>query len=135
MTFPWLTFLGLLPIIGGLLLFLQLLLVALATFPVYAAAPLTQAAASPTARGAINSATPDSATLERQLQQLPWRQFRSVVESIPKLKSAVDAYGPAGWQFVQANYRTYGWKRNIDKLDDRQKKQLAEKIQRAKGGK
>ncbi len=108
------------------------LLVALATFPVYAAAPLTQAAASPTARGAINSATPDSATLERQLQQLPWRQFRSVVESIPKLKSAVDAYGPAGWQFVQANYRNYGWRRNIAKLNAEQKHELAARIERAR---
>ena len=69
--------------------------------------------------------------MEKDLQRLPWKQFRSVVESEPKLKAGIDAYGPAGWQFVQANYRTYGWKRNIDKLDERQKKQLAEKIRRA----
>lgn len=52
---------------------------------------------------------------------------------MPKLKSAVDAYGPAGWQFVQANYRNYGWKRNIDHLDAGQKKQLADKIRAVQG--
>ena len=108
------------------------LLVAFVTLPVFAA-PLAQAAA-PTApvRGVSKSAEPDSAVLERQLQQLPWPQFRSVVESVPKLKSAVDAYGPAGWQFVQANYRSYGWRRNIDKLSVEQKRDLAARVERAR---
>lgn len=107
------------------------LLVAFATFPVFAAPPPAALAATPT-RAAVNSAIPDSATLERQLQQLPWPQFRSVVESVPKLKSAVDAYGPVGWQFVQANYRNYGWRRNIDKLSAEQKRDLAARIERAR---
>ena len=82
----------------------------------------------------MSNAEVDSAKMEKDLQRLPWKQFRSVVESEPKLKAGIDAYGPAGWQFVQANYRSYQWKKNIDKLDDRQKKLLAERIRRAKGG-
>ena len=83
------------------------------------------------APGPAASAEVDSAKMEKDLQRLPWNQFRSVVESEPRLKAGIDAYGPLGWQFVQANYRSYGWKKNIDKLDDRQKKQLAERIKRA----
>lgn len=75
---------------------------------------------------------PDSSRLEKELQGLSWRQFRSVVESVPQLKSAVDAYGAAGWQFVQANYRQYGWRRNIDKLNIEQKRELAARIERAR---
>ena len=78
------------------------------------------------------SPLPDSRKLESDLQHLPWPQFRTVVEGIPKLKSGIDAYGPAGWQFVQANYRTYPWKRNIDKLDSEQRRHLADLIQSAK---
>ena len=100
---------------------------------VLAGAPvLAASAAGAVAPPAVaRNAEVDSAKMEKDLQRLPWKQFRSVVESEPKLKAGIDAYGPAGWQFVQANYRTYGWKRNIDKLDERQKKQLAEKIRRA----
>lgn len=77
-------------------------------------------------------AAPDSAALEKSLQSLDWGQFKSVVEAIPKLKADVDAYGPLGWQYVEANYRTYGWKRSIDKLDEEQKRQLASLIESAK---
>ncbi len=102
-------------------------LLALAGAPVLAASAAGAVAPPAVAR----NVEVDSAKMEKDLQRLPWKQFRSVVESEPKLKAGIDAYGPAGWQFVQANYRTYGWKRNIDKLDERQKKQLAEKIRRA----
>ena len=105
-----------------------LLLLALASLPVFAAAP-RQAPG----RAAPSGAAVDSATLEKELQRLPWTQFKAVVESVPKLKAGVDAYGPLGWQFVQANYSRYGWKKNIDKLDERQKQQLAEQIRRVKG--
>ena len=71
--------------------------------------------------------------MEKELQSLPWKQFRAIIESIPKMKADVEAYGPIGWQFVQANYQSYGWKKNIDKLDETQKKRLAELIQIAKG--
>lgn len=74
----------------------------------------------------------DSRTMEKELQSLPWKQFRAIVESIPKLKADVEAYGPIGWQFVQANYKAYGWKKNIDRLDEIQKMRLAELIQSAK---
>ncbi|MDD5247678.1 MAG: hypothetical protein PHY45_01750 [Rhodocyclaceae bacterium] len=74
----------------------------------------------------------DSGKMEKQLQRLPWQQFRSVIEAVPKMKADVDAYGPLGWQYVQKNYATYGWKKNIDRLDDSQKKRLAELIQNAK---
>lgn len=69
-----------------------------------------------------------SAELEQRLQQLPWPDFKAVVSAIPKLKADVDAYGSFGWQYVQANYRTYRWAKKIDKLDDAQKQQLAELI-------
>ena len=111
------------------------LLLVLAGAPAGAASPAGAAHAPAAARGAASSAEADSATMERELQRLPWTQFRSVVEAVPKLKESIDAYGPAGWQFVQANYRNYGWKKNIDRLDEGQKKQLAELIRRAKGGK
>ena len=77
--------------------------------------------------------SPDNKQIENDLQHLPWKQFRSIVESIPALKSGIDAYGPMGWKMVQANYTTYPWKKNIDKLDDLQKKRLIESIQHAKG--
>ncbi|MBV5323652.1 hypothetical protein JZU51_02750 [bacterium] len=75
---------------------------------------------------------PDSQAMEKSLQSLHWKQFRSIIEAIPKLKADVEAYGPIGWQFVQGNYKTYGWKKNIDRLDETQKKHLAELIQMAK---
>ncbi|MFZ4537502.1 hypothetical protein, partial [Propionivibrio sp.] len=84
--------------------------------------------AAPSTRGEA-----DSRIMEKDLQRLPWKQFRSVIESVPQLKAGVEAYGPIGWQFVQANYGTYGWKKHIDKLDDTQKKRLAELIHAAKG--
>ena len=73
--------------------------------------------------------------MQKDLQQLPWPQFRAVVESVPKLKSVVDAYGKAGWQFVKDNYQRYPWKSSIDKLDEAQKRQLAARIQQEKGRK
>lgn len=82
---------------------------------------------------AVKDCVPDSKQMEKALQHLPWKQFRSVVESVPKLKSGIDAYGAIGWQFVQANYTTYPWKKNIEKLDAPQKIRLAELIQSAKG--
>ena len=108
-----------------------LLLLALAGAPVLAASASGAAHSPAGTRAPVSNAEVDSAKMEKDLQRLPWKQFRSVVESVPKLKAGIDAYGAAGWQFVQANYRTYGWRKNIDKLDDSQKKQLAEKIQRA----
>lgn len=74
---------------------------------------------------------PDSRTMQKALQQLPWPQFRAIIEAVPKLKADVDAYGPAGWQLVKDNYRLYPWKKSIDKLDDEQKRQLATLIGRA----
>ena len=111
------------------------LLLALVGAPLCTASAAGAAHPPAAARSSAPNAEVDSATMEKELQRLPWKQFRSVVESEPKLKAGIDAYGPAGWQFVQANYRSYGWKKNIDKLDEGQKKQLAEKIRRAKGGK
>ena len=75
---------------------------------------------------------PDSRQMEKDLQRLPWKQLRSIIEAVPKLRAGVEAYGPVGWKFVQANYKSYGWKRNIDKLDATQKSQLVELIQKAK---
>jgi hypothetical protein len=44
------------------------------------------------------------------------------------------ALRPGGWQIVQANYRRYHWQKNIDKLDEEQKQQLAGLIRAAKSG-
>ncbi len=77
----------------------------------------------------------DSRQLEKDLQRLSWKQFRQVVESVPKLKADVEAYGPIGWTYVQQNYQTYGWKKNIDKLNEEQRKQLADLILRARKAK
>ncbi len=90
-----------------------------------ATAILSQEPASPPAP------EPDSRQMEKDLQQLPWKQARSIIESVPKLKASVDAYGPLGWQFVEANYQHYRWKKNIDKLDATKKRDLAELIRKA----
>lgn len=74
----------------------------------------------------------ESKLMERDLQRMSWKQFRSVVEAIPKLKAEIEAYGPAGWQYVRAKYPTYPWQKNIDRLDVADKQQLARLIQKAK---
>ena len=81
------------------------------------------------------SASLDSARMEKDLQNLTWDQFRSVVRSVPKMKADVDAYGPLGWDFVRQNYATHSWKKGIDRLDPAQKQQLADLIQSAKAKK
>jgi hypothetical protein len=93
----------------------------------------TTPSAPPTKKAATSrSALPDAQQMEKDLQQLNWSQFRSVIESVPKMKADVEVYGPAGWKYVEARYATYPWKKNIDKLDDAQKRQLADLIRRAK---
>lgn len=96
------------------------------------------AAAQPTVgAGAASqeaSASADNEQLEKALQSLNWDQFKAVVEAIPKLKADVDAYGPLGWQYVQANYRSYPWRKSIRKLHEPQKKRLAELIDVAREG-
>lgn len=100
-----------------------------------AEAPSALQSAAPPSAAMASSDTPPAATDSRQLstalQNLPWPRFRAVIEAVPKLASGVDAYGPLGWQFVKENYRTYNWKKKIDKLDPAQKQQLAELIQQA----
>ena len=90
-------------------------------------------AAAGTHEAPAKGCVPGSKQMEKDLQRLPWKQFRSVVASVPKLKSGIDAYGVIGWQFVQANYTTYPWQKNIEKLDASQKIHLAELIQSAQG--
>jgi len=84
------------------------------------------------ARAAAPEKPADSALLERELQQLEWRQFRSVIEAIPELRAEVEAYGPVGWDFVKAKYRNHAWKKNIDRLDAAERQRLAGLIARAK---
>lgn len=74
----------------------------------------------------------DSKRLEHALQSLNWNQFRAVVAAVPKLKADVDAYGPAGWEYVKGKYKTYGWKKNIDRMDADEKKKLAALIEEAR---
>lgn len=94
------------------------------------AATATQAAETPAA--APRKTVSESKLMERDLQRMSWKQFRSVVEAIPKLKAEIEAYGPAGWQYVRARYPTYPWQKNIDRLDATDKLQLARLIQKAK---
>jgi len=112
-----------------------MLLFALAGAAALAVIPSGAAERSAPAVSGVSARSPDldSGKMEKDLQRLPWKQFRTVVESEPKLKAGIEAYGPIGWQFVEANYRNYGWKKNIDKLDDSQKKRLAEQIRRVSG--
>lgn len=81
---------------------------------------------------AATAKLPDSAQIEKDLQRLPWPRFRSVVESIPRMKADVDAYGPLGWEYVRTHYRTHRWKKNIDRLDAAQRQRLAELIRTAR---
>lgn len=81
---------------------------------------------------AFGADLPDSLKLEKDLQSLSWPRFRTVVEGIPKLRAEVDRHGQFGWQYVRANYRTYPWKKNIDRLDPGQKQELAVLIQKAR---
>ena len=78
------------------------------------------------------SAAADSKQIEIDLQRLPWPQFRFVIESVPKLRADVEAYGAIGWKFVQSNYTSHAWKKNIDKLDDEQKQHLVDLIRAAR---
>lgn len=87
-----------------------------------------ESAAEAGAAGQEAAASADNEQLEKDLQSLNWDQFKAVVEAIPKLKADVDAYGPLGWQYVQANYRNYPWRKSIRKLHEPQKKRLAELI-------
>ena len=93
-------------------------------------APL--AAPQPAALATTSVADPDSRQMEQDLQHLKWERFRFVIESVPELKSGVDRYGPLGWQFLKSRYQTYGWKRNIDRLEPSERHRLAALIQSAK---
>ena len=75
---------------------------------------------------------PDSRQLEKELQGLNWSQFKAVIEAIPEIRREVEKYGPLGWEYVKTNYRSYGWKKNIDRLDSGEKQRLAQLIQRAR---
>ncbi|QDX82206.1 hypothetical protein B9N43_13695 [Denitratisoma sp. DHT3] len=117
--------------LSSLLCWLALALPATGTqagaLPETAAVPDAHAAtaAAPGAERALD-ASPQA--LERQLQSLPWEQFRAVVESEPRLKADVDAYGPLGWAYVQKKYRTHPWAHNIERLEPERRQQLAAKI-------
>lgn len=111
-----------------------LLLAALSTNGAMAGdTPVSADAATPSISATPASPSgPDAAQMESDLQHLSWKKFRAVIEAVPKMKANVEAYGPIGWQYVQANYTSYGWKKSIDKLDEIQKKHLAKLIQAAK---
>jgi hypothetical protein len=102
------------------------------------AAPALCADAPPADRRTVappKSAVLDNKQMESDLQRLPWKQFRSVIEAVPKMKADVDAYGPAGWKYIEGRYKTHGWKKGIDKLDPDQKQRLADLIRAAKNSK
>lgn len=109
------------------------LLFSLCLFGLSLAGPLlpTSSAASPPMHS-DNASPPSSEFLESALQGLTWPQFESVVRSVPKLRSKVDLYGPAGWQYVRSRYQTYGWKKSLDKFTPDEKNQLAELIRQTR---
>lgn len=94
----------------------------------------TEAPRAVVAKSVKAASVPDSAQLEADLQRMPWEQFKAVISAVPKMKADVDAYGAAGWQYVKARYKTHPWKKNIDKLDADQRKQLADLIRKSKEG-
>lgn len=110
--------------------FLLLIALALAAAPTFA--KKRQPAGQSRTVGQVISAVPDSQRLEKDLQQLTWPQLRFVIESVPKLKADVEAYGAFGWKYVKAGYATYPWQKTIDKLDDSQKRQLSNLIDQAR---
>jgi hypothetical protein len=94
--------------------------------------PLASASAGrPPSAAAEMAPLPDSRQIESDLQHLPWPRFRTVIEAIPKMKAQIDAYGPLGWNYVRTNYRTHHWKKNIDRLEPDQRRQLVELIRKA----
>lgn len=101
----------------------------LSALPIFAS-PTAQTRSHP----AITQPIPTSDALEKELQGLTWPQFKFVVQSVPKLKAKVDAYGLAGWKYVESRYRVYGWKKSIDKLDAQEKIALAKLIRQAQAG-
>lgn len=103
----------------------------------FAAAPVAGVLAAPAGKAPEvqpGKGVPASEQLEKELQSLSWPQFKAVIVAIPKLKADVDAYGPMGWQYVQANYKTYRWRKSINKLEPEQKIQLGQLIQKSKRG-
>lgn len=73
-----------------------------------------------------------SKALEQELQSLSWEQFKFVINSVPKLRAEVDAYGPLGWQYVRRNYRSYSWSKRIGKLDQKRRRELQALIAQAR---
>jgi hypothetical protein len=112
---------------------LLVLIAALWIAPAFARTPHPPARSK--AAAPAKSVVPDSQQMEKDLQQLSWPQFRSVIESVPKMRADVEAYGAFGWKYVEARYASYPWKKNIDKLDEAQKQHLADLIRKAKAGK
>jgi hypothetical protein len=110
----------------------RLLLVGALLLPLWACASSDAERAGHAPELSAGTEVPSSKRLEKELQSLDWAQFQTVLAGIPKLKAQVDAYGPLGWKYVEQNYRSYGWKKNIDKLDASQKVELFERIQRAR---
>ncbi len=87
---------------------------------------------SPAKAVQTKKSVPDSGQLEKGLQSLNWKQFKSVVEAIPRIRTEIDKYGPLGWQYVQRHYKTYAWNKPIDRLEVWQKHELARLIKRAR---
>lgn len=108
---------------------LGILTLTLGLWPILALPADVRSPAQPGA--AAKMAAPDSRQIEKDLQRLNWKQFRWVIESIPRLRSDVEAYGPMGWKYMQAKYSTHPWKKSIDKLDETEKRQLADLILKA----
>lgn len=88
----------------------------------------------PGGEAALPAETPRNVRLEQELQALSWPQFRAVIQAVPKLKAEVDAYGSFGWQYVQARYQTFRWRKSIAKLKPEQQEELGELIAQARAG-
>lgn len=80
-----------------------------------------------------NGREADILKFEKDLQRLPWNKFRSIIEAVPSLKADVERYGPSGWKYVEVNFQSYRWRRNISKLKGDQMELLGNLIKQAQG--
>jgi hypothetical protein len=75
----------------------------------------------------------DPVELEKGLQALSWEQLVRVFQAVPKLKEQYDRLSDFERSILQQRYAHHAWRRNVAKLDDAQRLQLAELIEKIRG--
>lgn len=77
-----------------------------------------------------NSLHLDPVELEKGLQALSWVQLVQVFQAVPKLKEQYDRLSDFERSILQQRYARHAWRRNVAKLDDAQRIQLADLIEK-----